>query len=83
MAAGYSRLLAQTLSSLDNVPFIDPATGTPYAQATIPMGPIGSITHGRIVEAYVSTNFLNHEISFGKQDDWTGPGRGRRIRLLQ
>ena len=75
-AAGYSTLLAQTLSNLDNVPFIDPATGTPYAQATIPMGPIGSITHPRIVEAYVSTNVLNHEISFGKQDDWTGPGQG-------
>jgi hypothetical protein len=75
-AAGYSPLLAQTLSGLDNVPFIDPATGTPYAQATIPMGPIGSITHGRIVEAYASTNLLNHEISFGKQDDWTGPGQG-------
>ena len=40
------------------------------------MGPIGAITHGRIVEAYVSTNVLNHEISFGKQDDWTGPGQG-------
>ena len=75
-AAGYSTLLAQTLSNLDNVPFIDPATGTPYAQATIPMGPIGSITHPRIVEAYVSTNVFNHEISFGKQDDWTGPGQG-------
>ena len=36
------------------------------------MGPIGSITHGRIVEAYVSANVLNHEISFGKQDDWPG-----------
>jgi hypothetical protein len=75
-AAGYSTLLAQTLSNLDNVPFIDPATGTPYAQATIPMGPIGSITNPRIVEAYVSTNVFNHEISFGKQDDWTGPGQG-------
>ncbi len=75
-ATGYSTLLAQTFSNLDSVPFIDPATGTPYAQATIPMGPIGAITHGRIVEAYVSTNVLNHEISFGKQDDWTGPGQG-------
>jgi hypothetical protein len=40
------------------------------------MGPIGSITHGRILEAYLSTHFLNHEISFGKQDDWLGPGLG-------
>jgi hypothetical protein len=75
-ASGYSSLLAQRLSGLDSVPFIDPVTGTPYAQATIPMGPIASVTRGRIVEAYVSTNVLNNEISFGKQDDWTGPGQG-------
>jgi hypothetical protein len=75
-ASGYSTSLAQRLSGLDGVPFIDPATGAPYAQATIPMGPIASIARGRIVEAYVSTNVLNNEISFGKQDDWTGPGQG-------
>ena len=28
------------------------------------------------MEAYVSGHFLNHEISFGKQDDWLGPGMG-------
>ena len=28
------------------------------------------------MEAYVSAHFLNHEISFGKQDDWLGPGLG-------
>src|SRR6201998_138761 len=75
-AAGYSTALAQTLSNLDGVTFIDPATGQPYHQATIPMGPIGTVTRARIVEAYISGHFLNHEISFGKQDDWTGPGQG-------
>jgi Capsule assembly protein Wzi len=75
-ATGYSTSLAQTLSGLDGVTFVDPATGLPYRQATIPMGPIGSIARGRVLEAYVSANFLNHEISFGKQDDWTGPGMG-------
>ena len=33
-------------------------------------------TDGRVMEAYVSAHFLNHEISFGKQDDWLGPGLG-------
>jgi hypothetical protein len=28
------------------------------------------------MEAYVSAHYLNHEISFGKQDDWLGPGLG-------
>jgi Capsule assembly protein Wzi len=75
-AAGYSTALAQTLSAIDTVPFINPATSLPYNQATIPMGPIDSTTTGRVVEAYVSTKVLNHEIAFGKQDDWLGPGLG-------
>src|SRR5208337_4478846 len=28
------------------------------------------------LEAYVSAHVLNHEISFGKQDDWLGPAQG-------
>jgi hypothetical protein len=44
--------------------------------STIPLGPIASTTDGRVMEAYVSAHFLNHEISFGKQDDWLGPGLG-------
>jgi hypothetical protein len=28
------------------------------------------------MEAYVSARLLNHEISFGKQDNWLGPGLG-------
>ncbi|HEY2471749.1 MAG TPA: capsule assembly Wzi family protein [Terracidiphilus sp.] len=74
-ATGYSPSLAQVLSNLDGIG-PNPATGLPYQQATIPMGPISSITRARVVEAYVSANFLNHEISFGKQDDWLGPGLG-------
>jgi hypothetical protein len=75
-AAGYSTALAQTLSNLDNIPFINPATGLPYNQATIPLGPIGATTDGRFIEAYASVHLLDHEISFGKQDDWLGPGLG-------
>jgi hypothetical protein len=75
-AAGYSPALAQTLSTIDGTTFLNTSTGLPYNQATIPMGPIGSITDGRFIEAYVSVHILDHEISFGKQDDWLGPGVG-------
>ena len=73
---GYSTTLAQTLSGIDQIPFINPVTGLPYNQATIPLGPIGAATNGRLIEAYASARLLNHEISFGKQDDWLGPGLG-------
>lgn len=75
-AAGYSSALAQTLSTIDATTFLNLATGLPYSQSTIAQGPIGSNTVGRFMEAYVSTHYLNHEISFGKQDDWLGPGLG-------
>jgi hypothetical protein len=78
-AAGYSNALAQTLANLDVGAFPvtnNPATGSPYIQTTIPQGPIAAITDGRFIEAYASYRLLNHEISFGKQDDWLGPGVG-------
>jgi hypothetical protein len=68
--------LAQALSTIDGTTFLNAATGLPYNQATIPMGPIATTTDGRFIEAYVSAHLLNHEISFGKQDDWLGPGLG-------
>jgi len=74
--AGYSPGLASALSAEDYLPFINPATGTPYSQATIPLGPIGSVFNGRFLEAYASARVLNNEISFGKQDSWLGPGLG-------
>lgn len=75
-ATGYSAGLAEELANIDLVPFINPATGIPYNQATIPRGPIAETTDGRIIEAYASARILNHEFSFGKQDDWLGPGLG-------
>jgi len=75
-AAGYSQTLAQALSTVDGTTFLNTASGLPYDQATIPMGPIATTTAGRVIEAYVSAHLLNHEISFGKQDDWLGPGLG-------
>ena len=74
-AAGYSPTLAQTLSNVDQIPFLNPAD-LPYNQATIPAGPIATTTDARFIEAYASARLLNHEISFGKQDDWLGPGLG-------
>ena len=75
-AAGYSPALSQALSRLDSAPYLNPATGLPFNQATIPQGPISSTVTGRVMEAYVGALVLNHEISFGKQDDWLGPGMG-------
>jgi hypothetical protein len=82
-AAGYSSALAQTLSGVDQVAYytISPTppygpTTTPYDQPTIPEGPIATAAYGRFLEAYVSYQYLNHVISFGKQDQWMGPGQG-------
>ncbi len=76
-ATGYSPALAQALSTVDGTVY--PANlPTDYflPQSTIPMGPISSAMQGRFLEAYVSAQLLNHVISFGKQDDWLGPGLG-------
>jgi hypothetical protein len=78
-ATGYSQALAQTLSSVDGTTFTNTTTHlTNYylPQATIPMGPIASSFDGRFIEAFATAHLLNHEISFGKQDDWLGPGLG-------
>ena len=75
-SSGYSLALAHTLSNVDSATFIDPATGLPYNQATIPLGPVSSSVDFRVIEAYISYNILNHEISFGKQDNWLGPAIG-------
>ena len=75
-ATGYSADLAQALSTVDGTSYLNSATGEPFAQATIPAGPIGAAAQVRFLEAYVSTQYLNHVISFGKQDEWLGPGLG-------
>jgi hypothetical protein len=75
-ATGYSQALAQALSTVDGTTFLNPVTDLPYPQATIPMGPIANTADARVIEAYVSAHLLNHEISFGKQDNWLGPGLG-------
>jgi Capsule assembly protein Wzi len=75
-ADGYSQALANALSTVDATTFLNAATGLPYNQATIPMGPIATTADVRVIEAFVSAHVLNHEISFGRQDNWLGPGLG-------
>lgn len=83
-ATGYSAALGAALSCAtctdlfhgDGIPFLNPATGKPYPQATIPLGPIGSTTRGNLLEGYLSYQILDHVVSFGKQDEWMGPGLG-------
>jgi hypothetical protein len=68
-ASGYSTAIAQTLSTIDLVPF-------GANQATIPEGPIASTSDFRVLEANLSVHLLNHEISFGKSDEWMGVASG-------
>ncbi len=77
-AAGYSTALAQTLTAVDlDTDYLNTTVPIPLnLQATIPSGPIASTTNGRVLEAYASVHLLDHEISFGKQDEWLGPGIG-------
>lgn len=87
--AGYSTALAQMLSATDGTTdYFNPtcwqeATAGPGCVplpvsllTTIPAGPIPTATRARIMEAYASAHYLNHEISFGKQDEWMGPALG-------
>jgi hypothetical protein len=78
-AAGYSSTLANALSVIDLTYYVNPTTNQTkyfYPQTTIPMGPLPSIANGRLLEAYVSANVLNHQISLGKVDQWLGPAQG-------
>jgi len=77
-AAGYSSTLANQLTAIDgDAYYLNTKNLIPLnLQATLPAGPIAAVNNGRIIEAYASANLLGHEISFGKQDDWLGPGLG-------
>lgn len=77
-ATGYSSGLAGQLAKIDGTQFyLNTTTPIPYnQQSTIPAGPLGSVTNGRIVEAYALARVWKHEVSFGKQDEWLGPAVG-------
>lgn len=71
-AQGYSHDLANLLSTNDQIPY----TGYNVPQDTIPEGYRNSRNYFRLIDAYASVHLLNHEISFGKMDNWLGPNRG-------
>lgn len=71
-AAGYTLPMSMDISQ--NIDFIPFATNP--VQATIPLGPIASANNFRLMEATISYHLLGHEISFGKNDQWLGPGLG-------
>lgn len=74
---GYSPALAQYLSeTVDWLSYLNPATGKPYYQATIPEGQIPAHRSFNPLEAYISTHLWNHEVSFGRRDVWWGPSLG-------
>jgi len=89
-AAGYSQALYEQLATIDaTTDYFNPTCwaslpGSPMGcvpipyngQPPIPAGPIADKADARILEAYVSARYLNHEISFGKQDEWLGPAVG-------
>jgi hypothetical protein len=67
----YSRDVAAYLS------FHDEVLPLTWYNPTIPYGKTpGGVDTFRLQEAYLAANFASHEISFGKTDDWWGPGRG-------
>jgi hypothetical protein len=70
-ATGYSQTLFDELSSVDEIP-----TATNPEQPTIPLGPIATKNDMRLLEGYISAHTLGHDISFGKNDAWWGPGQG-------
>jgi hypothetical protein len=70
-ATGYSQTLFDALSSVDEIP-----TATNPEQPTIPLGPIATKNDMRLMEGYISAHTLGHDISFGKNDAWWGPGQG-------
>lgn len=71
-ATGYPPALVNYLSgTIDSIPL-----ATNPQQDTIPAGPIATTNTFRILEANLSYNIMNHEISFGKSDHWMGPGQG-------
>jgi hypothetical protein len=84
--SGYSPALATQLATIDGTTdyfnpncWLNGISCTPMVynvQTTIFARNIPASGDGRVLEAYVSAQVLNHVISFGKQDEWLGPGMG-------
>ena len=71
---GYPLNVAQTLATIDDFATF---SSIPLAgNTTIPLGPVPAVNHLTLLEGYVSAHAIGHEISFGKMDNWYGPGVG-------
>ncbi|HTZ60521.1 MAG TPA: capsule assembly Wzi family protein [Acidobacteriaceae bacterium] len=71
---GYPLNLAETLAAIDD---FDTFSMVPLpGNATIPLGPVSSVNNLTVLEGYVSAHILGNEVSFGKMDNWYGPGIG-------
>ena len=75
---GYDSTLTSQLLVQDQMTnYLNTSTPIPFKDVkTIPYGSIAEKNQDRFVEIYVATRVLNHQISFGKQDSWYGPGLG-------
>ena len=71
---GYPLAVAQVLATIDDFATF---TSVPLeGNSTIPLVPVSSVNHLTVLEGYVSAHVVGHEVSFGKMDNWYGPGVG-------
>jgi Capsule assembly protein Wzi len=71
---GYPLNLAEALARIDDFATF---TSVPLpGNQTIPLGPVSAVNNLTVLEGYVSAHVVGHEISFGKMDNWYGPGIG-------
>src|SRR5580698_7021218 len=71
---GYPLSLAETLARIDD--FATFGSVPLPGNTTIPLGPVSSVNNLTVLEGYVSAHIVGHEVSFGKMDNWYGPGVG-------
>lgn len=71
---GYSLPLSEALATIDD--FATFSSVPLPGNTTIPLGPVSSVNNLTVLEGYVSAHVVGHEISFGKMDNWYGPGVG-------
>jgi hypothetical protein len=71
---GYPLNLAEALARIDDFATF---TSVPLpGNQTIPLGPVSAVNNLTVLEGYVSAHVVGHEFSFGKMDNWYGPGVG-------
>jgi hypothetical protein len=71
---GYPLNLAEALARIDD--FATFSSVPLPGNTTIPLGPVPAVNNLTVLEGYVSAHVVGHEISFGKMDNWYGPGVG-------